>query len=932
MKNKVAILAERYFALIIFSALVLAPTAAFAGLTEFFSATGKLFLSVDGAGSNNASHTAQVEKPNASTTVRQAFVLAASAGFSGRVLNNGDVAINGTPINWDARVPGAIANSNHRADVTSIVKPIIDAASPGRVTFTFTEVSTSGIDGEILVVVFDDPLQTADSTVSLLFGAQNISGDTFSITLAEPIDPTSPGAVADMGLGISFGFQGTSQFSIVNVNGRRLTSSAGGQDDGLAANGGLITVGGLDDSNANPNSDAFPSDSRTDDERYSLIQGNSVDSNPFISPTDTSISVFTQNPSNDDNIFFAYFHLSGAAIVGEGIVLSPTGVTNPVGTQHTVTAKVSNDNGAPVLGTVVTFNVISGPNTDDTGTDTTDVNGEATFTYTGDGGAGTDQIQASFVDSQAITKTSNTVTNEWTSTEANTPPVADPQSVTTAENTPKSITLTGSDADGDPLTFIIVTPPQHGALSEFAAATKAQLSRARSQMKTRLKKEKQIPGTRGFGLNSKELAAIVQSLLLNTVMYFPDPNYNGPDSFTFKANDGASDSNVATVDINVLPVNAAPVANNVGVSTNEDTPVAVTLSATDIDSGSLTFSIVAGPSNGALGAFSSPSCTSVPNGTGNPGSNCTATVTYTPGANFAGSDSFTFKVNDGSLNSNTALVLITVNAVDDAPVATNDSYNTDEDTPLSIGAPGVLGNDTDIDTPASSLTAILVSGLGHAASFTFNPNGSFSYTPAANFNGTDTFTYKVNDGTRDSAPATVNITVKPQPDPPEIQNLRFARRTSSTPGYLTPGIAALLEFRDVDGDTSVRLEASLTARNVPKGCGSDVLPSDPLSISFSEVVNDPDADPFDFEAAEVKALEIGPQAMKVAQEHGCQVTLELTSFDVQGVDPSGRRSNVLTGSFSIDSDNGAAAIVATTASRQLSSSGASRKIAPPVVR
>ncbi|MDP2606281.1 MAG: Ig-like domain-containing protein [Deltaproteobacteria bacterium] len=724
MKNKVAILAERYFALIIFSALVLAPTAAFAGLTEFFSATGKLFLSVDGAGSNNASHTAQVEKPNASTTVRQAFVLAASAGFSGRVLNNGDVAINGTPINWDARVPGAIANSNHRANVTSIVKPIIDAASPGRVTFTFTEVSTSGIDGEILVVVFDDPLQTADSTVSLLFGAQNISGDTFSITLAEPIDPTSPGAVADMGLGISFGFQGTSQFSIVNVNGRRLTSSAGGQDDGLAANGGLITAGGLDDSNANPNPDAFPSDSRTDDERYSLIQGNSVDSNPFISPTDTSISVFTQNPSNDDNIFFAYFHLSGAAIVGEGIVLSPTGVTNPVGTQHTVTAKVSNDNGAPVLGTLVTFNVISGPNTDDTGTDTTDVNGEATFTYTGDGGAGTDQIQASFVDSQAITKTSNTVTNEWTSPEANTPPVADPQSVTTAENTPKNITLTGSDADNAPLTFIIVTPPQHGALSEFAAATKATLSRARRQLKARLRKESRKPGTMASVLPPTARAAIIQSTTTNTVGYTPDPNYNG-------------------------------------------------------------------------------------------------------------SDSFTFKVNDGKI---------------------------------------------------------------------------------------------------DSAPATVNITVTPEPDPPEIQNLRFARRTSSTPGYLTPGIAALLEFRDVDGDTSVRLEASLTARNVPKGCGSDVLPSDPVSISFSEVVNDPDADPLDFEAAEVKALEIGPQAMKVAQEHGCQVTLELTSFDVQGVDPSGRRSNVLTGSFSIDSDNGAAAIVATTASRQLSSSGASRKIAPPVVR
>ncbi len=730
MKNKIAILAERSFALLIFSALFLAPPAAFAGLTEFFSATGKLFLSADGAGSNSASHTAQVEKPNASATVRKAFVMAASNCGANSIPNN-SISINGTSIAWDESVVNAFAFSV-RADVTSIVKPVVDSSAPGRINFTFAENSANNlcIDGEALVVVFDDPTQTKDTTIILLFGGQALSGDTFAITLGEPIDPNSAGALADMGLGVSFGFQGDSghvcgtssgQFSIVNVNGQRLTSCAGNFDDGQAADGALITVGGLDDSNDNP-ADPFQqaADGKTprvnDDELYSLL--------PFITANDTSISVFTQNPSNDDNIFFAYFHLSGAAIVGEGIVLSPTSASNPMRTQHTVTAKVSNDNGGPVQGALVTFNVISGPNAGDHGTNTTDTNGEATFTYTGDGGVGTDQIQASFVDSQENTKTSNTVTKEWAPPEGNTPPVANSQSVTTAEDTPKTITLTGSDADEDSLTFIIVTPPQHGTLSEFAAATKAQISRARRQLKARLQKESKIPGTMASALPPSARAALIQSTTANTVVYTPAANYNGPDSFTFK----------------------------------------------------------------------------------------------------------------------------------------------------------------------------------------------------------------VNDGTIDSATATVNITVTPVPDPPEIQNLRFARRTSSTPGYSTPGIAALLDFRDVDGDESIRLEASLTARNVPKGCGSDVLPSDPASISFSEVVNDPDADPFDFEAAEVKALEIGPQAMKLATEHGCQVTLELTTFSVQGVDPGGHRSNVLTGSFSIDSDNGAAAMVATAASRQLSSSSAARKIAPPVVR
>ena len=416
MKNNAAILGRGFPAVVFLLAIFLAPPAANAALTEFFTATGKLFLSVDGAGSNNAAgHIAEVQKPSASATVRRAFVLAASTGFSGRVLSNGDVTINGTRINWDAQTPGAINNSNHWADVTSIVKPIIDVAAAGRIPFTLTEVNPIGIEGEVLVVVFDDPTQARDTTVILLFGGQAVDGDTFAITLAEPIDPNSAGARADMGLGISFGFQPSGQFSIVNigVNGQRLSTSAGGQDDGVAADGALITVGGLDDSNANPpNPNANdqtcgpPAAPRCDDELYSLL--------PFIAADHTRIDVFTQNPSNDDNIFFAYFQISGAAIVGEGIVLGPASASNPVGTQHTVTAKVADENGDPVQGKLVTFEVTSGPNVGETGTDTTDANGEATFTYTGDGGAGTDEIEASFEDSQENTKTSNTVTKEWT--------------------------------------------------------------------------------------------------------------------------------------------------------------------------------------------------------------------------------------------------------------------------------------------------------------------------------------------------------------------------------------------------------------------------------------------------------------------------------------------------------------------------------------
>jgi hypothetical protein len=227
--------------------------------------------------------------------------------------------------------------------------------------------------------------------------------------MADPIDTTDPNLELEMSLGISFGYQqyGTPQYSIVNVNNQHLTSSAGGDDDGDHADGALLTVGGLDDSNNNPvNPSATPVDSRTDDELYNLL--------PFVANGATSIQVFTQNPSNDDNIFFSSFYLtSTTALVGEGIILSPPSAVNLVGTEHTVVATVQDDNGNPVVGREVTFNIISGPNAGLSGTAMTGANGKATFSYTGNT-AGTDIIEASCLDSKEILMTSNQATKNWT--------------------------------------------------------------------------------------------------------------------------------------------------------------------------------------------------------------------------------------------------------------------------------------------------------------------------------------------------------------------------------------------------------------------------------------------------------------------------------------------------------------------------------------
>jgi VCBS repeat-containing protein len=110
-------------------------------------------------------------------------------------------------------------------------------------------------------------------------------------------------------------------------------------------------------------------------------------------------------------------------------------------------------------------------------------------------------------------------------------------------------------------------------------------------------------------------------------------------------------------------------------------------------------------------------------------------------------------------------VLLNTTVTNRAPTAAADAYSTAEDTPLTVAAPGVLGNDTDPD--GNPLTATVVTGPAHGT-LTLNANGSFTYTPAANSNDTDTFTYRASDGTAQSNLATVTITVNPVNDAPTV--------------------------------------------------------------------------------------------------------------------------------------------------------------------
>ena len=166
------------------------------------------------------------------------------------------------------------------------------------------------------------------------------------------------------------------------------------------------------------------------------------------------------------------------------------------------------------------------------------------------------------------------------------------------------MTLSGVDVDGDALTYSVVGQPSSGMLSGAAP----------------------------------------------NLTYTPNEDFNGSDSFTFKANDSAVDSTIETVSITVNAVNDSPTATAQTQSLDEDSSVTMLLAGNDIDGDVLNFSVSTQPANGDLSGIA-------PN------------LTYTPDPDFNGIDSFTFIANDGSVDSSPVSVELAVAAVNDAPVA-----------------------------------------------------------------------------------------------------------------------------------------------------------------------------------------------------------------------------------------------------------------------
>ena len=329
-----------------------------------------------------------------------------------------------------------------------------------------------------------------------------------------------------------------------------------------------------------------------------------------------------------------------------------------------------------------------------------------------------------------------------TVTPVNDAPVVLAQNLSTPEDTALPITLTGTDVENNPLTFRVVTSPTNGTLSGVAP----------------------------------------------NLVYLPATNYDGHDSFTFTANDGQTNSVLATVSITVNVVDDAPVAAGKAVTTDEDTPVAITLSAVDVEGDGLVFALLTQPQHGVL--------------SGTP-----PDLIYTPATNYNGNDSFTFDAFDGWLYSDPATMALIIRQVNDAPVAGPQTLTTLEDTATNIVLTG-----TDVEGDFLSFT--VVTPPVHGALYGSPPQ--LIYSPAADYHGTDSFTFMVNDGKTNSMPAMVNLVITPVNDAPVAQAAAVTTEEDTS-------MPVALKATDVDGDALTFAIVTLPTNGTLSGTAPNLI-------------------------------------------------------------------------------------------------------------
>jgi VCBS repeat-containing protein len=348
------------------------------------------------------------------------------------------------------------------------------------------------------------------------------------------------------------------------------------------------------------------------------------------------------------------------------------------------------------------------------------VNPDGSYTYTPNANFnGADSFTVTVSDGNGGTAV---VTIPVTVTTANDAPVASAPPATTPEDTPVSGQITASDPDGDPLAYAVTIAPTHGSVT----------------------------------VNPD-----------GSYSYTPDANFTGADSFTVTVSDGNGGTVLVTIPVTVTPVNDAPTASALSITTGRDVPVSSQIVAADVDRDPLTYAVTTPPANGTIVI------------------NPDGSYTYTPGAGFTGNDSFTVTVSDGNGGTAQVTIPVTVIAVNDAPVATAPPVSTAEDVPVSGQ---IAASDPNGDPLTYAVTTPPANGV-----VTVNPDGSYTYTPNADFNGSDSFIVTVSDGNGGTVQVAIPVTVNPANDAP-VASAPPVSTAEDTP------VSGQIAASDLDGD------------------------------------------------------------------------------------------------------------------------------------
>jgi len=426
---------------------------------------------------------------------------------------------------------------------------------------------------------------------------------------------------------------------------------------------------------------------------------------------------------------------SNTATVSITVAAAPVANTAPVAQALSISVDHNTTFSASVSATDVDGDALTYAQVANATKGTVSFNANGSFTYTPDNGSsGADSFTFTANDGELTSSAATVSITTATAPVANVAPVAQAMSFTTPNNTPVATNLLATDANGDALIYSLVTAPTKGSAS----------------------------------LNANTGA----------ITYIPDNSSTGTDEFLFKVNDGEALSNTASVTVTLTPsANVAPVAQTLNLSTAHNTAVSSSASATDGNGDTLTYSVVANASNGTVSLNAS-------NGA----------FTYTPDNGTSGTDTFTFRANDGQVNSNNATVSITVAAApaaNSAPVAQAASHSADHNTAFSAS---VSATDVDGDALTYALVANVTKGT-----LSFNANGSFTYTPNNGVSGTDTFTFNADDTELTSNTATITITIAAAP----VANVAPVTQAMS---FTTPNntpVATNLLATDANGDALI---------------------------------------------------------------------------------------------------------------------------------